>query len=218
MHLLNKIKNNLKYLLVIVVSFWFILWGISYAEDDLLWDIMEPTYSHDTTIRFGKNSKTVWNTIFGGATEIKVTIQKQIKKDNNGNPICDWTCKEWCKGEQDDEQCNYQYTFVDVELENEPSTIVKITRYFLMFTIAISVTMILYNGLRYIVQTGRWQEWKNLVSNIIYIVVWILIALFSVIIITILQSAWKTINDSTSAKVSLNQDNSVYMTNYTLLS
>ena len=90
-----------------------------------------------------------------------------------------------------------------------PSLIVKLTRYFLMFTIAISVTMILYNGLRYIVQTGSWQEWKNLVSNIIYIVIWILIAIFSVIIITLLQSAWTTIDK----KISMNQNYNLMIDN-----
>lgn len=91
----------------------------------------------------------------------------------------------------------------EIESKPEPSLIVKLTRYFLKFTIAISVTMILYNGLSYIIQTGRWKEWKNLVSNVVYIVIWILIALFSVIIITILQSAWTTINET----ISLNQNN-----------
>ena len=98
-------------------------------------------------------------------------------------------------------------------VEQEPSLVVKLTRYFLTFTIAISVTMILYNGFTYIIQTGRWKEWKNLVSNVVYIVVWILIALFSVIIITILQSAWTTINKT----ISMNYDTSwitVYNVNH----
>ena len=88
-------------------------------------------------------------------------------------------------------------------VSQEPSLIVKLTRYFLTFTIAISVTMILYNGFTYIIQTGRWKEWKNLVSNVVYIVIWILIALFSVIIITLLQSVWTTINN----EIALNQGN-----------
>lgn len=178
MHLFNRINNNLKYLLVIVVLFWFFLWGISNAEDDLLRNVMEPAYLHDTTVRFGRNSKTVWNTFFGGATTVDITAE------------------EW------------------VEISNEPSTIVKLTRYFLKFTIAISVTMILYNGLTYIIKTGKWEEWKNLVSNVIYIVVWILIALFSVIIITILQSAWTTINKTVSLNQHSNIENVVHNMNY----
>jgi len=73
------------------------------------------------------------------------------------------------------------------------SMIVRITRTILALVIALSVTMILYNWLIYIVQTWQWKEWKSLVKNVVYIVVWILISLFSVTIITLLQSVSTTL-------------------------
>ncbi len=47
----------------------------------------------------------------------------------------------------------------------------------------------------YIIQTWQWKEWKNLVKNIIYIAVWIILSIFSVIIITIIQSVPQTIEE-----------------------
>ena len=65
---------------------------------------------------------------------------------------------------------------------------IKITRLLLILTIALSVTMILYNWMIYIIETWQWKEWKSLIKNVILIVVGILISLFSVVIINLIQS------------------------------
>jgi hypothetical protein len=71
----------------------------------------------------------------------------------------------------------------------------KITKILLWLVVALSVTMILYNGMMYIIQTWQWKEWKDLMKNIIYIIIGIVIALFSTIIIALIQSASSTINN-----------------------
>lgn len=76
---------------------------------------------------------------------------------------------------------------------NSDNLFVKITKILLWLTITLSVTMILYNGIQYIIQTWQWKEWKDLTKNIAYIVIWIIIALFSVIIITLIQSSTTTL-------------------------
>ena len=75
-----------------------------------------------------------------------------------------------------------------------PSIIVKVTRLLLILTITLSVTMILYNGMIYIIQTWQWKEWKSLIKNVLLIVVWILVALFSVVIINVIQSIPTTLD------------------------
>lgn len=81
--------------------------------------------------------------------------------------------------------------------KSTPSIIIRATRTLLGIVIAISVTMILYNGMVYIMETWRWKEWKSLVKNVIYIVVWIIVSLFSVTIITLLQSVSTTLKNET---------------------
>lgn len=71
---------------------------------------------------------------------------------------------------------------------------VKITRLLLILTIALSITMILYNWMIYIIQTWQWKEWKSLMKNVLLIVVWILVALFSVVIINLIQSIPTTLD------------------------
>ena len=92
-------------------------------------------------------------------------------------------------------------------VKNWPSIIVKTTRILLSFVVALSITMILYNWMVYIIQTWQWKDSKDLTKNIAYIVVWILVALFSVVIITLIQSVPKTIDEELNW--SINKDNEI---------
>lgn len=196
MRFLGQIKNNLKYSLIIVVSSLFFLWWVSIAEDDLLWQLTEPTYEADMTIKVGKQSKYVWTRFFWGEKALDVTVGKEIKFDDDGKPLCHGgECAPWCDGSEDKEECNYQHIWVDVKAGDKPSIIARITRILLSLVIALSITMILYNGMMYIVKTWQWKEAKDLTKNVAYIVIWILVALFSVVIITLIQSVPSTLDD-----------------------
>jgi len=83
----------------------------------------------------------------------------------------------------------------DRVINNKASVIVRVTRLLLILTISLSVTMILYNGMVYIIETWQGKEWKSLVKNVVLIVVWILVALFSVVIITLIQSSTTTLEE-----------------------
>lgn len=96
-----------------------------------------------------------------------------------------------------------------LSIKGSASIIVKVTRLLLSLTIALAVTMILYNGMMYIVKTWQWKDWKDLTKNVAYIVVWILIALFSVVIITIIRSVPKTLDEELIEDYSNSQDNEV---------
>ena len=79
-------------------------------------------------------------------------------------------------------------------INNKSSMIARITRLLLILTISLSITMILYNWMMYIIETWQGKEWKSLVKNVVLIVVWILVALFSVVIINLIQSTTTTLN------------------------
>lgn len=83
---------------------------------------------------------------------------------------------------------------------NKKSVILNITTFLLSLVVTLSVTMILYNWIMYIVQTWQWKESKDLTKNIAYIVIWILVALFSVTIITLIQSVPTTIKQEITAR------------------
>lgn len=83
----------------------------------------------------------------------------------------------------------------DVEVTKVPNLFAKITRLLLILVITLSVTMILYNWIKYIVKVWQWEDSKSLMKNVAYIIVGILVSLFSVVIITLLRSVPTTLNE-----------------------
>lgn len=86
------------------------------------------------------------------------------------------------------------------------SVILKVTRLILILTVALSVTMILYNGMTYIIATWQWKEWKGLIKNVLLIVVGIFVALFSVVIINLIQSIPVTIDEELESDIKHEED------------
>lgn len=208
MCLFKWIKNNIKFWLLSLLIVPLFLWCFCSANpDDLLWQIVEPAYYDETIIWLWKDKNTVWKNVFKWSTELDVGvyIEKRVEKDNDWNPMCVWTCPEECLKDESDLSrterllCRRFWIMKSFEVnlgawyEVQPSLVVKVTRMLLILTITLSVTMILYNGMMYIIKTWQWKEWKDVIKNIAYIIIWILIALFSVIIVRIIQSIPSTI-------------------------
>lgn len=171
-----------------------VLYGwFSHATNDLLSDLVQPSYESQTTFNVGRNPKSVFYEILGWSFEVNVKVEKRVKVDENGNLLChDGPCPSECEAETEDnkEYCEdiWQHEWVDFEAGQQAPMIVKVTKLLLILTVALSVTMILYNGMMYIIQTWQWKEWKSLIKNVALIVVGILIAFFSVVIIRLIQS------------------------------
>jgi hypothetical protein len=66
--------------------------------------------------------------------------------------------------------------------------IVRITKFLLRITVVLSITMVIYNGILWIIESAKWGDVKDAKNNIIYIVVWILLALSSVWLINLITS------------------------------
>lgn len=229
----NKIKNIIKFWLLSLLVFPFLLLWVSYCADDLLYQLFYPSIQTDNIIDMWENVNTVWEIFFEWSididlldvdTDLRFAIG-EVVRDDDGNPVCgwfnnkwNWTCPEECQIVSEDNwdicKKEWRYKFMDASyieasggVSRSPSIIVKATRLLLLLTITLSVTMILWNGMSYIIQTWQWKEWKDLVKNIIYIVVWIIIALFSVIIITIIQSVPTTIENEVRVEADNKTDN-----------
>ena len=64
-----------------------------------------------------------------------------------------------------------------LDTKSVPDLFAKVTRLLLMLVITLSVTMILYNGIKYILEIWQWKDSKSLMKNVVYIVEWIMISL-----------------------------------------
>lgn len=199
----DKIKFYILYLIGCFISSSVLFWWISFAADDLLWQLIEPSYYSNTTLDMGVNVETVWDEVIGWSNKINIKFKKVVITGENGQLLChDWPCPEGCTvyDEENDKKgiCPWQHKWVSVEVWKKAPMVVKVTRLLLILVIALSVTMILYNGIMYIVQTWQWKEWKSLMKNIALIVVGILISLFSVLIIRLIQSIPYTLDEELS--------------------
>lgn len=74
----------------------------------------------------------------------------------------------------------------------EPSFVVFFTKFLLRVTMMLGVTMVIYNGVKYVVKSSKGENAKDVLMTIVYIGVGILLALFSVIIVRVLSSVGHT--------------------------
>jgi len=75
-----------------------------------------------------------------------------------------------------------------VEIAQREPLLVRFTKFLLRLTIVLSVSMIIYTGIRYILAAGE-EEWeKNARQNLMYIIFGILLALMSLGIIKLIES------------------------------
>lgn len=68
------------------------------------------------------------------------------------------------------------------------SFVVALTKFIVRFTLVLAITMIIYNWIMFVIKSTKWEAPKDVLKNIIYIVVWVLLALASVIIIRLAGS------------------------------
>ena len=77
---------------------------------------------------------------------------------------------------------------LDITTQQQAPLLVRITKFLLRMTIVLSITMILYNGVLWIVESSSGNDVKDAKNNLIYIFVGILLALSSVALINLISS------------------------------
>lgn len=80
----------------------------------------------------------------------------------------------------------------DKMLEWKSSVLVKTTNFLLQVTIAIAVTMILYWALMIVLSAWNDTKMKKARNNVILVAAWLILALSSVLIVTIIESISKS--------------------------
>lgn len=76
----------------------------------------------------------------------------------------------------------------DSWIRKRPSLIISMTKFLLRMTMVLAVSMIIYNGVMYVIKASKGENPKDVLNTILYIGVGILLALFSVIIIRLASS------------------------------
>lgn len=80
-----------------------------------------------------------------------------------------------------------------INVEKKPSFVIMFTQFLLKMTVAIWVTMVILNGVLYIIKTQKGEHDKDTVTNLIMVVVGIVLALSSVLLVRVMRSVSTTL-------------------------
>ena len=72
--------------------------------------------------------------------------------------------------------------------------LVRIVKFILKMTVVLSVTMVLFYSVKFMVQVFKWNDLKSASAkkDLINLVIWLLIALFSITAVELVMSIWKS--------------------------
>jgi hypothetical protein len=153
-------------------------------------DLMEQAFSsartYDTIIDIWNTKDAVWNEILRESATVWIN-------ENFGN---------WCFiNEQfvniDESNCAEQWgdwNIQAISASTNPPLIVRITKFLLRITIVLSITMVIYNAILYMIEVlgGKDRKSADAKKNIVWVVAGVIIALMSVGIINLVISVPKS--------------------------
>lgn len=73
-------------------------------------------------------------------------------------------------------------------IKKRASLLIQISKFLLRMTVVLAITMIIYNGIMYLVKASKGENPKEIISNLMYILGGVLLALMSVMIIRLVAS------------------------------
>lgn len=116
-----------------------------------------------------------------------------------------WNSKEW--------MWNWILWWITVVgWSDKEALIVAVARFLVRFTLVIAITMVIYNWIMFVVKSSKGELAKDSLKNIVYIALWVLLALMSVVIIRLANSVGTTTLDmGKSDKISYNNSSTFYI-------
>ncbi len=206
---MNKLIKILLLINFMIINIWNIF------ADDLMEEAFKPSVANDFIINMWNNKESVWNEVFRQWTDVNANLTRKCFIDNQEKKINkEETCKKYMivkqlATERDWKKCiDSEWKKVRVKREYKKDycetilwweykranvavrapLLVRIAKFILRITVALSITMVIYNWIYYIIESAKWWDVKKAKENLIYIWVWLLVALLSVAIINLVSS------------------------------
>lgn len=190
------IKNLFSTTMILFLWFWFFSTCIAASNNsvDLLRQVFSESISYDSVIIvWWDTAQDVWQELLiwwngvGGWDSFSYTCLKKIT-DTNKQILYD---TDWNKidNEADCTIAGWTRNREILEISYEYPLIVRIAKILLRLTTVLSITMIIFVCVKMMINVFNWKEdTKWFKKDIIGIVVWLLVALFSVTIINLIRS------------------------------
>lgn len=176
----------------------FTLVGNTFAAKDIMEVMFEPAKTHEKIIDLGTTKTAVGNEVFRESTQLGFDVNFSNICTVNWQRISEWVLSDqaksnWYNGNNSDycEQVlwgDYEKHLISWTSQTQAPLIVRITKLLLRLTVVLAITMVLYNGIKWIVESAKWGDVKEAKENLIYIIGGILLALSSVALINLISS------------------------------
>ncbi|HMS90676.1 MAG TPA: hypothetical protein PKC87_00435 [Candidatus Absconditabacterales bacterium] len=182
--------------LLFLTSGVFYIFNDSIYAQDLLEQAFEPAMSNETIINLGAGKNAVGNEILregvGGEVSFGAGCNINGQKISN-NDITTQKDEAGFVGTEEAFCTNilggeYNDNLIQGSLTTEAPLIVRIAKFLLRITMVLAVTMVIFNGVMWIIESSKGAEVKDAKKNITLIIVGILIALMSLGIINLISS------------------------------
>jgi hypothetical protein len=185
-------KRKKKNIFIYVLSFIFFISWFSLLNNVFWIDLMEeafsPSMSYDTVINIWRNKKQVWDTVLREKTLIEAW-------DSPFQKACflNWILQEWV----DENGCLeiwWKRRKELIDIQSQAPLIVRIAKFLLRMTVVLSISMVIFNAIKYMIEVLWWKDRKSAESkkNLIYVAVWVIVALLSVSVINLIISVPKS--------------------------
>lgn len=174
----------------------FVTISSTFAVKDIMEVMFQPAKEQEKIIDLWADKNTVGNEVFKESTQFwlkdnagkwcfvngqhitESAIKDQIASAGyNGTPSS--FCQDVLGGDQDTSAFGSQ---------TQAPLIVRITKFLLRITVVLAITMVLYNGVMWIVESAKGGDVKESKDNLLYIIGGILVALSSVALINLISS------------------------------
>lgn len=194
-----------------------LLWSSASAAE-LIEEAFMPSKTHETIINLGNTKDAVGNEILRESVwlqddvgqgcfvqgqkidgnevkrqlcEIKYewTYKGKLGASNDECTSPDWTVRTISNSDKQDFCSTVLWGTRDVSaISSQAPLIVRITKFLLRITIVLSITMVIYSGIMYMIEASKGTEVKETTDNLMYIIGWVLLALMSLWLINLISS------------------------------
>lgn len=183
-------KKHRKHLFIYILTLVFSVGGLFLLSQTFAQDLMEQAFhtarSYDAIIDLGTTKDAVWNEVLRESVTVWMNDNLWQGCFVNGQYIA-----------VDETQCAELWGDRDIQaidVSSKAPLLVRITKFLLRMTIVLSITMIIYSSVKYMVEVLNWKDWKSAAAkkDIARIAGWVIIALMSVGIINLIVSIPKS--------------------------
>ena len=185
--------------LLLIISIVIYIFGdkiYAASQPDLLEQAFQPSIENQSIINLWAGKNAVGNEILREWVGVELSIgawcdvywQKIPKNDitsQKNEAWFTWSESVFCESVL---WWIYNTNLIQWSITTEAPLIVRIAKFLLRITMVLAVTMVIFNGIMWIIESSKWAEVKDAKKNITLIIVGILIALMSLSIINLISS------------------------------